>query len=529
MKGVKTMAWPLFDKQQLFIFIHLNILHRIKYIYSTAMNNLTEDPERPSRQRQGTIIAATIATGALILLASSPSGSNVNVNRQSSRRLWGQNIFWAGDPTMVPPPPPPPPPPKQAWKQPPPPVHHYQPVPPPAAPKPPGNPFEKFGPSLSSSSSSNNVASSPPPPPPPAPVPVPVAEPTPFSASAISSSSYYSRPQNSQSAQAVVEEEPPPQQSQQIQQFSQPVEQQTAPAIEEEEPPAQAFTAEPPVQVVQQQQQQQVAPAVQTATITSSLELNGIPSVIPPSGSMERMALLNLLVHRIDSQLSSLTNNPVRDITILAIGDTDMTVRRLRGGGNNDVESVDNRSLWSTIQVVKFQALLEYICGDKNEEECINNAQASADDVIRQLATKSPTVSPASSNNGVDNTGEEWSSINDPSSSYVWILDPSNEVDYEVITSKPTGPPTFHPSLPPTANTTPSPTLTPSSLPMQSMQSYTVNIQIDTNTPEPTSSKPTSPSAITDNEWFTNAGFFQGEASKRFCGYDWNDVVTNCL
>jgi molybdopterin converting factor small subunit len=280
------------------------------------------------------------------------------------------------------------------------------------------------------------------------------------------------------------------------------------------------------VQVIQQQQ---VAPAVQTATITSSLELSGIPSVIPPSGSMERMALLNLLVHRIDSQLSSLTNNPVRDITILAIGDTDMTLRRLRGGGNNDVESADNRSLWSTIQVVKFQALLEYICGDKNEEECINNAQASADDVIRHLASKSPTVSPASSNNGVDNTGEDWSSINDPSSSYVWIPDPSNEVDYEVITSKPTSPPTFHPSLPPTANPTPSPTLTPSSLPIQSMQSYTVNIQIDTNIPEPTSSKPTSPSAITDNEWFTNAGFFQGEASKRFCGYDWNDVVTNCL
>jgi molybdopterin converting factor small subunit len=269
------------------------------------------------------------------------------------------------------------------------------------------------------------------------------------------------------------------------------VEQQTAPAIEE--PPAQAFTAEPPVQVVQQQQQH-VAPAVQTATITSSLELSGIPSVIPPPGSMERMALLNLLVHRIDSQLSSLTNNPVRDITILAIGDTDMTLRRLRGrgGGNNDVESVDNRSLWSTIQVVKFQALLKYICGDKNEEECINNAQASADDVIRQLASKSPTVSPASSNNGVDNTGEDWSSVNDPSSSYVWIPNPSNEVDYEVITSKPTGVPTFHPSLPPTANPTPSPTVTPSSSPMQSMQSYTVsNIQIDTNIPERTSSKPT--------------------------------------
>lgn len=531
----------------------------------------------PSRRKAGAaLITATMVvlavSAAASLLISSSSSFDGSSNNHRRRRLWSQNIFWSGDPTRVPPPPPP--------KQPKPPKAN----PPPPAPRLPakGNPFENVG-HLSSGggddgggSSSSNVMEPKPSPPPPVPTPNPPAD----SSGAISSASYYSRPSGQasipdewaveESAVAESEEEtqtdqafefdgtfsigpPKPKEEEVIAQtFSQSaVEQDTSipAAVVQEEPSSVPQTASPAAAVSQT-----------TTVITSSLELSGVPSDIPPAGSMERMALLNLLVHRVESELSAATSSSslentntvlVKEITILAIGDTDVTTRRgLRRGAvnkaltnedndddnNNTVIRVEDRSLWSSTQAVKFRAVLEYTCSEEDQESCGNAAQTAADDLVDRLS-HAPSES---TSDAVDNRGENWSNIGKPSASqFLWLPD-GTSTDVEVITERPTSEPSSHPSSSPTSvptalPTSASPTASPTSSPMQIMQSYSVDIQIDTTiqtsqpTSRPTSSKPTSPSAITENEWFTTAGLFQGDAAKRFCGYDWTDVVEHCL
>eukprot|EP00956_Cyclotella_meneghiniana_P020360 scaffold35793_cov22-Cyclotella_meneghiniana.AAC.1 len=562
--------------------------------------NPEREQERPSRRKEA--VALIVFTAAVILLFTSTSSSssslNGNSNNKSSqhssssstmRQLWSQNIFWSGDPTRVPPPPPP--------------KHHYQPKPPkvssshppPPAPRLPakGNPFENLsdgggGMNPLSSGGSQNKKQPKPSPSPPVPKPNP---PSAGSAAAIaaasavtgaiSSSNYYSRPSN-QYSYVKADEEP-----------STDVEVESAPSVivqEEEEqgfefdgtfsigPPKQQQTAESIVTPSSSFDTiQETAPAVtqeeysssitqqhpvvsQTTSITSTIKLSGIPSTIPPYGSMERMALLNLLVHRVESELTShittTTTMSVKEITILSIGNVDMTTRRrgLRavgrkdqvvpkenGNNGNDVIVMD-RTLWSSTQPVTFQALIEYTCSDEDDEEsCSSAAQSSADDLVNEITSPNENNDASSStqsiNDGVDNTGENWSSIGQPSASqFVWLPD-GTLTDYQVITSKPSNEPTSSPSSLPTTSV---PTSTPTSSPVQTttiMQSYyAVNIEIDTTnnvtpnpTSPPTSNKPTSPSAITENEWFATAGLFQGDAAKRYCGYDWADVVDNCL
>ena len=367
----------------------------------------------------------------------------------------------------------------------------------------------------------------------PAPRIPPPVSPAPPSGSGISSSSYYSRPSNQY---AVVD---------QVDSSSLSSLEEEALTVEEELPNiADGFMIgspkqeSAPAQTVQQiqpmTQQQQVVASSQTTTLTSSLELSGIPSPLPPPESMERMALLNLLVHRIEMKLTSLETTAnsdvttvVKEITIVKIGNVDIMTRRLRGMDLNP------RLLWSSSQVVTFEAVLEYKCDDEEEKEaCKDNAETLTKEIIHELDPTTMTTSNEKSSN-VDNEGEDWSNIHtSPSSSFVWIPNPS-EIDVEVITAKPTNMPTSNPTSPPTSHPIFIPTHSPTLNPIeQSMQTYSVNIEIETSskpTMKPISNKPTSPTAITENEWFSNAGLFQGDASKRYCGYDWADVVSHCL
>ena len=397
------------------------------------------------------------------------------------------------------------------------------------------------------------MVKSPPPPPPPAPrVPPPPPVPKPPSGSSISSSSYYSRPSNQyavpvqpqqQEAQVVPE---PPQQT--TQSFNEADTVNELPNIadgfmigppKEDQQSITPLVESSPAQTILPAKQQQVQPIATTITqstiITSSLELSGIPSTIPPQGSMERMALLNLLVHRIESKLTSslLTTSTVKEITILSIGDVDMTTRRLRHSHRGNKRNGQDRALWSSTQVVKFEALLEYSCGEEDEDSCMENAQASAEEIVNELEPSSPNTGSTVTSSNVDNEGEDWDNINGPSSSFVWLPNPSENVAIEVITSKPTNLPTSNPTPSPTPIPTNVPTPSPSvsNIISQSMQSYSVSIEIESPKPttQPTSMKPTSPSAIVGNKWFSDAGLFQGDASKRYCGYDWVDVVNNCL
>ena len=240
------------------------------------------------------------------------------------------------------------------------------------------------------------------------------------------------------------------------------------------------------------------------------------------------MALLNLLVQRIDGTLNSMMKSSavIREIQITSIGDVDLT-RRLRVAKNVNTPTLD-RGLWSTTQVVRFQALLDYMCGDEEtSESCMDNAQSSVDEIVHQLES-SETTSSSTTPSLVDNEGEDWDQ------EYVNLPDTS-DVGFEIITDRPTSvPPTTTPSVSPTSSrptlhpSTTSPTSSP-----QRMQSYSINVEINPMTKEPTSRpttrKPTSPSAVTENEWFASAGLFVGDASKRFCGFDWADVMANCL
>jgi hypothetical protein len=320
--------------------------------------------------------------------------------------------------------------------------------------------------------------------------------------SAVSSAqgSSNARPQSQQAAQELASEPPPsPPQTPQVQHYSQPQEQQTETEPQEQQT-AQAFPAELPTQQTQQVQQNQVATKTKTTTITSAIELSGIPSVIPPYGSMERMALLNLLVHRIKSSITSISQEKVLEITILSIGQTSMLSRLLRSADSGE------RSLGDySKQLVKYTAVLEYDCAQEEEALCAKNAQSSADGIVQQLSPTEPLIAPPSPNDSVDNEGEDWTSItnakdNQPmpsTQSFVWLPSPSSNVDLQVITSRPTPYPTPNPSSsPPTESTDP--------------QAFQIDTQI-------TSSNP-----LTENK-------FEGDASKRYCGYDWNDVVQNCL
>jgi hypothetical protein len=293
----------------------------------------------------------------------------------------------------------------------------------------------------------------------------------------------------------------------------------------------------------QQTVQQQTAPTIQTS-ITSSLELNGVPTVIPPSGSMELMALMNLLVHRIESKLDQLLltdsgSTVVKDVKILSIGGVDVSRRLLRFNKRygDDKYDVVNRALSSNAQVVKFQALLEHLCGEEDQDSCMEGAKSATDGVMEQLApveTTTTSSNVADFESFVDNEGEDWNDYGGSTiqESFVYLPDPSMDVGFEIITESPTSHPTSHPSNSPSASPiTPMPTSNPTFSPMATMQSYSVSIEISTPSPTsaPTTNKPTSPSAITENEWFTTAGLFVGDATKRYCGFDWADVTSNCL
>ncbi|KAL3799918.1 hypothetical protein HJC23_007391 [Cyclotella cryptica] len=484
----------------------------------------------PSWQRsRAAFTAVTVVGTALIFLTWSPPIRRGARNNQPARRLWDQDIFWAGNPNIVPPPPLPKPP-AYSYR---PPPSATNPSPPagPSNPRPPGNPFENVGSSSGSSgtsSISSNSNASPsgsntnPPPPRPPPTPAYPAAPMSSPSSNSSPSASYiissvatqqgssnARPQTQQTAQAVATEPPPPPpQTQQIQQYSQPQEQQTDPQT------TQALTAELPPQQTQQVQQNQVDTTTKTTTITSAMELSGIPSIIPPYGSMERMALLNLLVHRIKSSITSVSQDKVLEVTILSIGQTSMLSRRLRTANSFD------RSLGSNygMQLVKYRAVLEHDCAPQEEELCAKNAQSSADAIAQQLSPTIPSIAPSSSNDSVDNEGEDWSSITNananepmhPSQSFVWLPSPSSNVDLQIVTSRPTPHPTLNPSSSATEFTGP--------------QGMDIDSQIFTSqpTPHPTANEPSSSTAITENK-------FQGDASKRYCGYDWDDIVRNCL
>ena len=436
-----------------------------------------------------------VGTAVVFLTWSSPTRRDA-LNKQPARRLWDQNIFWAGNPNIVPHPPLPEPP-AQNYR---PPPSEPRPSPPagPSKPRPPGNPFENAG--SSSSSSNSNVRPS------GSSVDPSSSNSSPAASYIVSSAvsqqgSSNSRPQIQQTPQAGATDPPPPPQTQQIQQYSQPQEQQTDQQTE------QAFTAQLIPQQTQQVQQNQIATSTKTSTITSTMELSGIPVIIPPYGSMERMALLNLLVHRIESAITAISQDKVLEITILSIGETSMLSRRLRTANSFD-RSLGNYSM----QLVKYKALLEYDCAQQEEALCAKKAQSSADGIVQQLSPTTPLIAPSSSNDSVDNEGEDWSSITnanddqpmDPSQSFVWLPSPSFNVDLQVVTSRPTPYPTPKPSS--------------SSKELTDPQAFSIDIQSFTSP----SNKPSSPTASTENK-------FQGDATKRYCGYDWDDVVRNCL
>jgi hypothetical protein len=259
---------------------------------------------------------------------------------------------------------------------------------------------------------------------------------------------------------------------------------------------------------------------------------------------MELMALMNLLVHRIESKLDQLLltdsgSTVVKDVKILSIGGVDVSRRLLRFNKRyrDDKYDVVNRALSSNAQVVKFQALLEHLCGEEDQDSCMEGAKSATDGVMEQLApveTTTTSSNVADFESFVDNEGEDWNDYGGSTiqESFVYLPDPSMDVGFEIITESPTSHPTSHPSNSPSASPiTPMPTSDPTFSPMATMQSYSVSIEISTPSPTsaPTTNKPTSPSAITENEWFTTAGLFVGDATKRYCGFDWADVTSNCL
>jgi len=236
-----------------------------------------------------------------------------------------------------------------------------------------------------------------------------------------------------------------------------------------------------------QQPQQQVAsrqqPVVVRTSVTSTISLSGIPATLPAYGTRQWTTLLSTLENRIKSAISNSNQGDVsaKKITIISIGGVPVPTRRHRHleGESSDSELgegdvVANRSLQAATREVEYKAVLEYECereggGIGTTSLCTQSAQRVAETIADDLSapTRGSSSSNFITNNYVDNQEEDWSTLNanNDEEGFVWLPVPQSNV-IQVIQPPPTPPPV----------------------------------------PQ-----------------------FEGDATKRYCGYGWDDVVRNCL